>query len=152
MRLWSFDPSCLDQRGLCGLWREVLVGLRAFEKGPGAPWYNHPQLTRFKQHPNGLGVLAEYAEYVLNEGHKRGYKFNARHLDPYLELYDVNFTGAIQVTEGQFGYEIEHFMRKLAIREPIRYTNYLNEPKFSPHPIFTIVDGDIESWEKRKYA
>lgn len=159
MRLWTIHPSFLDQKGLCGLWRETLVGLKALEKGPGAPWYNHPQLARFKVYPNGLAMLAEYAEHVLDEGHKRGYNFNTALLEPYLELYEMNFDGCIMVTKGQFDYEVEHFIRKLASRDEMRYQLYMEkmgprslyQPKievFVPNPVFRIVDGPIEVWEK----
>jgi len=50
MRLWSLHPSYLDAKGLVALWREGLLA-KAVLNGQTKGYKNHPQLERFKSHP-----------------------------------------------------------------------------------------------------
>jgi hypothetical protein len=38
----------------------------------------------------------------------------------------------------------------LKTRDKERYRTLLNKTSIEPHPIFKIVDGEIEDWEKAK--
>jgi hypothetical protein len=74
MRLWALHPKYLDRLGLLALWREGLLA-QAVIKGNIKGYRNHPQLVRFKIHPNPLGALGYYL-YVVHTGAKtRGIQF-----------------------------------------------------------------------------
>jgi hypothetical protein len=141
MRLWSIHPKYLDVKGLCGLWREsimarnVLLGIR---KG----YKNHPQLLRFEKQNDPIIFLDTYLLSVYKESVKRKYHFNR-------EKFGLNFTDSkIDVTEGQILYEWNHLKRKLKIRDIDKYSQ-LKKIKFPEvNPIFKVVIGDIEAWER----
>ena len=54
----------------------------------------------------------------------------------------------IAVTKGQLEYEFEHLKKKLRIRDrkKLAAVGDISIPK--PHPLFKIVRGTIEKWEK----
>lgn len=143
MRLWSIHPKHLDRQGLLGLWREGLGAQKALS-GETKGYRNHPQLDRFKTQELPLSFLGSYLEIVANEGHSRGYNFRADRLV-------VNRTSEkIPVTIGQVQYEIKHLLRKLIQRDTIAYRRLLPLPLTEEliHPLFTLVPGEIESWER----
>ena len=196
MRLWSIHPKYLDQRGLCGLWREALQAQRVLLQGEyrecgvcegrkinplteklcsdcrgtgkiKTPYWNHPQLERFKNIPSNIGTLALYLWEIYYEGRRRGYDFDDRKINPT----KVNpIMKQLTVTKGQLEYEFEHLQRKLYIRnrkmflynnsrvipcggeelygELLKYN--FNETMLEPHPLFKVVEGGIESWERLK--
>ena len=141
MRLWSIHPNYLDTRGLCGLWREGIMARNAL-LGKGHGYRNHPQLLRFKKQDNPLIFIDTYLLCVYNESIKRNYHFNR-------DLFGFNFTDLkIDVTDGQVLYEFKHLKRKLKTRDFEKYSK-LKEIKFPEvNPVFKVVIGDIESWEK----
>lgn len=75
MRIWSVHPKYLDTKGLLGQWREALL-CRAVLEGKTKGFTKHPQLIRFRQHPQGLDILADYLAIVYDEGIKRGFKMD----------------------------------------------------------------------------
>jgi len=52
------------------------------------------------------------------------------------------------VTENQLKYEFDHLVAKLANRDPGRYRALKGVKEIQPHPLFTVIQGQIESWEK----
>jgi len=140
MRIWSLHPKYLDSKGIVALWRETLLAKNVLE-GKTKGYKNHPQLNRFKKLKNPLNAINYYLSEVYNEALKRGYNFNK-------EKFDSKFSKVrLTVTNGQIEYEKEHLLRKLKTRDPERFktTNKLME--FEPHPMFKIVNGEIEPWE-----
>jgi pyrimidine dimer DNA glycosylase len=134
VRLWSLHPDILDCKGLVALWREGLLA-QAVLAGKTRGYTNHPQLDRFK--PLGLAAIGCYLNHIYVEACKRGYSFDNSKI--LVACQDIK----IPVTDGQLGYEFEHLKRKIAVRSP------MNMPvAFSVHPIFEIVRGEIESWER----
>lgn len=134
----------LDTKGLVALWREGLGAQKALlylKQGRQLGYQNHPQLQRFKDSGNSLGTITAYMHGVYEESMARGYKFNASLLldVPYVEAR------SIPVTSGQVEYEHRWLQEKIAIRSPEqRY----RVQELHLHPVFHLVDGDIESWEK----
>jgi hypothetical protein len=59
MRLWSLHPQHLDAKGLVALWRESLLVQKVL-LGQTKGYRNHPQLNRFKAHPDPLAAIAAY--------------------------------------------------------------------------------------------
>lgn len=141
MRLWSLQPKYLDVKGLCGLWREAIMARNAL-LGIRKGYLNHPQLERFKKQENPVLFIDTYLLYVYKESKRRNYNFNR-------ENFGYKFTESkIEVTDGQVAYEFKHLKRKLKVRDQKRY-NELNKINFPQvHPLFKIIEGNIESWER----
>lgn len=59
MRIWSLHPSLLDRRALVACWRETLLAQKVL-RGLTRGYTNHPQLIRFRAHPQPLGAVATY--------------------------------------------------------------------------------------------
>jgi hypothetical protein len=147
MRLWSLHPKYLDSKGLVALWREGLLA-RAVLKGKTKGYTNHPQLIRFKKLEHPILFLDTYLNHVYMESNERGYNFNQ-------EKIGVEMTSKhIPVTRGQLLYELEHLLRKLRERDQERYKELKKimdkEDSPIPNPLFNVVPGDIEPWEKLK--
>lgn len=141
MRLWSLHPRYLDRAGLVALWREALLA-QAVLRGETRGYRCHPQLVRFRAHPDPEAAIAVYLEEICREASGRGYRFDARKIGRRLTKYPV------PVTRGQVRYERGHLLKKLLVRDPFAYRALMavGEPK--PHPLFTIIGGGIEQWER----
>jgi hypothetical protein len=141
MRLWSIHPLFLDHAGLVALWREALLAQKVLSGATGG-YRNHPQLTRFKRHDDPAGAISTYLEHIYREAEHRGWNFNRAKITGGLT------DRQIPVTEGQMKYEFELLKRKLKIRNFSWYKilNLVIDPK--PHPLFIMVPGEVEEWEK----
>lgn len=144
MRLWSLHPLHLDRQGLLAAWREgllaqsVIVKLQNGEK-PG--YRNHPQLTRFLASESPLCFIGTWLTFVHENASERGYTFNKGKILKPGKLF------RLFVTSGQIEFEREHLLQKLQLRAPKYHANLINIDA-QPHPMFYIVDGDPEDWEK----
>jgi hypothetical protein len=142
MRLWTVHPKYLDTRGLVALWREALLA-QAVLRGRTNGYLHHPQLQRFLAQFSPLGAIADYLRSVHAEAISRGYAFAARKISP------ARGSGVIAVTRGQLMHEWSHLMAKLAIRDPELRGQLALVSRPRAHPLFRIVSGDVETWEKR---
>jgi len=140
MRLWSLHPKYLDTKGLVALWREALLA-QAVLKGQTRGYVHHPQLVRFRAQESSTAAIAEYLRSIHVESSCRGYAF-----DP-ARISGAAFRTRIPVTRGQIETEWNHLMRKLAARDPERMERLRNVKRPSPHPLFRVVPGPVESWE-----
>lgn len=75
MRIWSLHPSLLDRRALVACWRETLLAQKVL-RGLTRGYTNHPQLIRFRAHPQPLEAVAAYLSGLADEADARGYSFN----------------------------------------------------------------------------
>lgn len=141
MRLWSLHPRYLDSRGLVALWREALLA-QAVLGGRTSGYRYHPQLVRFRSHPRPLAAIAEYLCGVLTEAQRRNYHFADGAIGP------ARTSRRIAVTRGQMEHEWKHLLRKLRKRDPERYRRLRGLKRPTPHPLFRVVPGPVESWEK----
>jgi hypothetical protein len=141
MRLWSLHPSYLDSKGLVALWREGLLALHVLS-GKTKGYTNHPQLLRFKSHSDPVLAITAYLHTVADEAEKRGYSFQRNKLD------SLKTVSQIPVTLGQLTYEIEHLRQKLATRDPKKLSIHNDTKHFISHPLFKVIDGTVENWEK----
>lgn len=139
MRLWSLHPEHLDPKGLVALWREALLA-QAVLAGETRGYTNHPQLDRFRAQRDPLACIATYLREVAREAERRGYAFDAS------KIRDAKTRARLRVTRGQLDYEWQHLAAKLRIRNPQLHRAMPAEPR--AHPLFTIVDGPVEPWEK----
>jgi hypothetical protein len=141
MRLWSLHPSLLDQKGLVALWREALLAqkvLRGLTKG----YRSHPQLHRFRDSKTPVTTISAYLWAVHDEAMQRGYCFDsskiARKRQPRM----------LTVTQGQLDFELRHLKGKLRLRDPKLYRELCRIREITAHPLFTVVAGEIEAWER----
>lgn len=154
MRLWSIHPCYLDRLALIACWRESLLAQKVLQNKTRA-YKNHPQLDRFKI-KNGLLFLSAYLWHLIQEATiNREYNFNYNKI-----LYSLNqikkiYYEQLIVTDSQLAYEFKHLQKKLEKRDINKYQEnnesfiYANG-KIEANPVFKIVEGNIESWEKIK--
>lgn len=141
MRLWSLHPKYLDTKGLLGLWREALLAQKVL-LGETKGYKNHPQLIRFKNREDPILYIGTYLYYVYLEGERRGYNFDKSKIIKY------DTTVKMPVTSGQIEYEFKHLLKKLKNRDPEKYNELKDERQIEPNPIFYIIKGGVEFWEK----
>lgn len=141
MRLWSLHPSYLDRRGLVALWREGLLA-QAVLRGRTRGYMHHPQLERFRASGAPVAMLAAYLRIVEAEALRRGYVFDRS---------KIVRAGArvrpLTVTRDQLLFEWQHLRAKVAGRDP-EWLHRLVSPSPRANPLFRIVRGGVESWER----
>jgi hypothetical protein len=141
MRIWSLHPKHLDAKGLVALWRETLLAKHVLE-GKTKGYKNHPQLIRFMDQKDPLEAINNYLMIIFNEASLRGYNFNR-------EKFNASSSRIkITVTSGQLDYEIEHLQAKLKKRDQKKFKENRLGNNYDFHPIFRLVKGGIEKWEK----
>jgi hypothetical protein len=140
MRIWSLHPSYLDAKGIVALWRETLLAQHVLE-GKTKGYKNHPQLIRFKNCQDPVNAINYYLKNIFEEAESRGYHFDSEKFDP--ECRKVK----LRVTTGQMEYEASHLLKKLKTRDPVLFRKIKKTEIFKPHPMFSVIKGDVESWE-----
>jgi hypothetical protein len=140
MRIWSLHPQYLDAKGLVALWRETLLAQKVL-LGETKGYRYHPQLTRFKNHPDPLAAIAAYLQGVLHEAERRGYHFDAS------KILRKGTKAKIRVTDGQVAYELTHLRKKLKVRDQAALKKLAQTELPLEHPLFTVVNGEVEDWE-----
>lgn len=180
MRIWSLHPSLLDRRALVACWRETLLAQKVL-RGLTRGYTNHPQLIRFRAHPQPLEAVAAYLSGLADEADARGYSFNRALIGAGENSTGKNSTGKnssgkngtdknctgkaenpyasvarIPVPLGQLEYELAFLQHKVAGRDP-EWEHQLSgrlaargELAACAHPLFEVVPGAIEPWEKTK--
>jgi hypothetical protein len=142
----------LDNKGLGGLWHEALRaqnGLVGKVKG----YANHPQLERFKAHPEPLRAIGYYLWKVFIDSKDRVNKNgNPMRFNFNLIMIPVWNVDKIPVTRGQVNYELNLLRNKLEARGAIKELMSLPTEiiKCPLHLLFFMVEGDVEKWEKVK--
>jgi hypothetical protein len=140
MRIWTLHPKYLDTKGLVALWRETLLAKHVLE-GKTKGYKNHPQLDRFKKSKRPLDNINYYLSLVFEEASERNFSFNK-------EKIDWNFRHEkLKVTDGQLNYEFEHLLKKLKVRDPVKFRLLKKSDSVDPHPLFKVVGGEIAEWE-----
>jgi hypothetical protein len=143
MRVWSLHPEHLDRAGLIACWRETLLA-QAVLAGRTKGYRNHPQLERFRAQADPLASVGVYLAGLADEADRRGYRFDRTRI---IDAADA--VTPIPVTDGQLNLEWEHLGAKLAARSPDDAARWeQNRP--TPHPLFEVMPGDIESWERAR--
>lgn len=141
MRIWSLHPKYLDAKGLVALWRETLLAKNVLA-GKTKGYKNHPQLNRFKTAQKPIGVINFYLKSVWLEAAERNYNFDK---SKFVEINDIE---QINVTTGQLNFEKNHLLKKLHLRDLIKYNSFVGLVDYEPHSLFNLIDGEIEPWEK----
>lgn len=146
MRLWSLHPALLDRQGLTACWREALLA-QAVLAGRTRGYTQHPQLVRFRRQPEPLVAVAAYLHAVAAEAGTRGYRFDTTRVD-VPEGERTRTAPRVTVTDGQLALEWRHLLGKLAVRSPERYAVVGQSGGPVPHPLFVVVPGGVEEWER----
>ena len=141
MRIWSIHPEYLDRQGLLACWRESLLAQKVLQ-GQTRGYQHHPQLERFRAAPDALAAIASYLEALADQAARRGYTFDRG------KIGTSRRSGRLPVTRGQVLYEWEHLKAKLARRDPIWLAKISDISSPNTHPLFEIVAGGVEGWEK----
>jgi hypothetical protein len=141
MRIWSLHPKYLDRQGLLACWRETLLAEKVLHSETQGYRF-HPQLLRFRTCPDPLAAVATYLVSIADEAEERGYAFNRSKIAPSRVTYKI------LVTRGQILYEWEHLKAKLTRRDPNRLAQISGIEMPESHPLFEIVAGGVEPWEK----
>ena len=141
MRIWSLHPAHLDRAGLVACWRESLLA-QAVLAGRTRGYRHHPQLERFRAAESPAAAVGAYLWGLHREATGRGYRFDSSRIDA---TEDGCAGISLPVTDGQMRLERRHLEAKLAGRAP----DLLPLPeRLDPHPLFHVVPGDVEAWER----
>lgn len=154
MRLWTLHPRHLDRQGLTGCWRESLLA-QAVLAGRTRGYRSHPQLERFRAQPSPPDAVGSYLEVLAEEATARGYRFDLSRINrrpaelPEQAPADpAAGVPRIPVAQGQVDLEWRHLLAKLAQRSPGSEALTATHSAPSVHPLFTVVPGPVESWER----
>ena len=142
MRIWSIHPMYLDWKGLGALWREALLAQKVL-LGNTKGWRNHPQLDRFRNHAAPMKAIGYYLLMVHKESLERCYSYDYTKI-----LEPANQVKNIPITKGQINYEFTILNERLSKRNVEKFKENLKVGKIEAHPLFKIVEGPPESWEK----
>lgn len=142
MRIWSVHPKYLDRQGLTACWREGLLAQKVLQ-GQTKGYKNHPQLNRFKNMPHPLAAIACYLHAVVDEAEARGYNFDRTKVG-----LPVDRSIRMNVTSEQLAYEWQHLTHKLKARSEADYHRWRYVEVCETHPIFEVIPGSIEAWER----
>lgn len=143
MRLWSLHPKYLDPQGLVALWREGLLA-QAVLRGRTKGYRHHPQLRRFQRHATPRSAINVYLDAVLSEADARGYNFDRRKIPHHRSAI------RLKTTRGQLAYEWAHLMKKLRRRNPAVHWKWKDVRSPEPHPMFRVLPGRVEHWERTR--
>ncbi|MBF0098305.1 MAG: DNA lyase [Magnetococcales bacterium] len=141
MRLWTLHPRYLDAKGLVAVWREALLAQTVL-RGETRGYRHHPQLLRFRAQPDPLASIAVYLHGVRLEAEKRGYCFDPTRIGRQTAI------GQIEETQGQLLHEWRHLQDKLAARSPETLAMWQAITIPEAHPLFHIVPGGVQAWER----
>jgi hypothetical protein len=141
LRLWSLHPRYLDPKGLVALWREGLLAQKVLQ-GQTKGYTRHPQLDRFQCCADALLAIGCYLSAVADEAEQRGYRFDRS------KIVKRGTCPRLTVQQGQLDYEWRHLSAKLQTRAPGLYARHIDVARPVPHPVFEIVPGGIEDWER----
>jgi len=141
MRIWSIHPKHLDSRGLVALWREGLLA-QAVLSGQTNGYRHHPQLKRFRSTASPIASIGEYLRGVYSESQARGFQFNVA------KINQQRHPEQLRVNSGQLEYEWHHLLKKVTGRDPKWAILLQAVGRPQPHPLFTVVPGEVEDWER----
>ncbi len=89
-----------------------------------------------------IAAIDCYLQEVLKEAERRGYRFDCSKIAP------DGPCAKIKLRRGQLDYEFSRLMKKLKIRDTAHYDKLSSISGLKPHPLFRVVPGGPEDWEK----
>ena len=118
---------------------------KAVLAGQTRGYTKHPQLERFRQHETPLEAIDSYLWGVYQEAARRGYRFDTTKTKEAI-------TTPIPVSSGQLDFERNHLLSKLRLRSPKDYNLLHQQCPLDVHPLFLVVLGPPEPWEKGSFS
>ena len=104
-------------------------------------WSLHPRCLDAK------GLVALWREGLLAQevlrGKTRDYHFDRRC------IARTRCAVRLTITVGQLRYELRHLRTKLRRRDPKRLRLLPGLTDIVPHPLFRVIAGSVESWERQ---
>jgi hypothetical protein len=148
MRLWSLAPASLDPKGLVACWREALLA-QAVLAGKTKGYRQHPQLIRFRESPDPLGMLGLFLLSLWEEAEERGYSFDRARILCSGGRAKAGAGGLrIGLNAGQLAYEASLLRRKLQLRDSAWLSSLPEAWEGRANPLFSLREGPIEDWER----
>jgi hypothetical protein len=145
MRLWSFHPKYLNGKYLGDVWKCGITQAQPGLQGKG--YKNHSGLQRFKGTDTPpLMLLAQYLHAIWWESLVRNYNYDSSKIIGPLPVKLVR----LPVTRGQLEYEWQHYLKKIKANDPDWYAKSKDIILPQLHPMFYVIEGDIEDWERVK--
>jgi hypothetical protein len=126
---------------LVALWREALLAQKVLQ-GKTKGYRNHPQLQRFRQSGNPMAAIKSYLWAVHDEATRRGYAFDSS------KIAGEKQAMTLAVCKGQLAFEWAHLMEKVRQRAPEHFHGMCRKRRITAHPLFKVVAGGIEVWER----
>ena len=80
---------------------------------------------------------------MQSEATNRGYSFDLNKIGQFQPV------DLISVTSGQIEFEKQHLLAKLSVRNPLVFLQFNQIVSIESHPLFAMVTGDVELWERR---
>ena len=141
MRIWTLHPKYLDPPGLTALWREALLARKVLLNRTRG-YRHHPQLQRFRKCARPVAAINAYLMGVHLEATSRSYHFDQT------KIGRTQLAVSVPEALGQLEYEWRHLQAKLRARNPrwLRSLSGVRQPE--PHPLFHIVSGPVQPWER----
>ena len=99
-------------------------------------------MIRFRKRKSPVSAIGRYLLEIHKEGARRGYAFDQR------KIVSTRSIRPIPAARGQLIFERDHLLAKLAIRDRKKYRELRMVKRLVPHPMFKIIPGGIEDWEK----
>ena len=115
---------------------------KAVLRGQTRGYTQHPQLQRFKVHPQPRFAINAYLAAVHADATRRGYDFDRSKIGP------VRTVQSIAVNSGQLTYEWLHLTQKLAKRNPELLAGLGGVVTPECHPLFRRQPGPVAAWER----
>jgi hypothetical protein len=95
------------------------------------------------KYDNPVAAIATFLAGIAEEARRRGYRFDATKISRH------RVRGRLPETRGQLLYEWRHLMAKLRVRAPQLHRELRGTKTPEPHPLFRIVPGNVNVWERR---
>ncbi|GAB3615525.1 pyrimidine dimer DNA glycosylase/endonuclease V [Okibacterium endophyticum] len=136
-------PRYFDRQALTACWREALLA-QAVIDDLSRGYSRHPQLERFRAQPEPAAAVGAFLGGILAEADARGYSFAGGKIRVPGENAPT-----IAVTDGQLDYEWALLSERMAVRSPRVAERWTHVRLPAPHPLFHVVPGPVERWERR---
>ena len=89
-----------------------------------------------------MTAISAYLWAVHDEATQRRYAFDSS------KIARIRQPMSIPVTQGQLAFEFGHLQGKLRLRDPGRHRELRRLREIVAHPLFTVVAGEVETWER----
>ena len=130
MRIWLVHPSLFDQKAISGQWFEAIMARNALTRERHG-YQNHPALNIFKNSEHPARAVDTYLNYLYEESIKRGYKFNKKYLNNFLEEVRIKI-GFNELVD-----DFDELQSRLNKRDS-KYDDNVANGKIMPNPLFEV--------------